>query len=468
LRRTFCTSTKSLVLLFCGSAGILFNFLIPPFQNPDETEHFGLILTYSLGPEKKAYIEKEIIQLIDSSSWWRFVGLGRPPVLPDSFMKMDFLSFRNFRDRVGGATVYHYLLGKIQKVFFKGGILSFYYLCRLISIGLMTASLFLVYLSFKKLSGLTTRLIFLASFFSILFLPQLMTISVSVNPDGLSFFLSALFFFAFFSLVTKNSGIRYLLVLFLAAGLSFFADRSVFFLVIMLVLAPFFWIKKKSLKHDLGLMLIFSLVSILVVAWIAWYLPAPFYDNLAALPSFALAKPSAATGLVALSTFGKSFLLFLVDSFFLKFGWMAFSAERIFYYLLHTFVLLSLLGILIYLGKYRQLGAKKPNSPLSNPLIPKLILFFAMAVGLQVLGVWLPCRSKNILPQGRYLYPAIIPIVFLFWLGIDRFFSVFHRTAGRVAVCALVIGEFFFLNYVIWNDIIPVFHLTVQAPHPGI
>jgi hypothetical protein len=457
-----------LILIFYISTGIFLNLVIPPFQNPDEPQHFGLILTYSLGDGKKDYIEKEMFRLMDRNSWWRFVGVGRPPILPDKFIKMDFLNFPDFRAIVGNTVLYHYLLGKIQNVFIKGKIILSYYFCRLISILLMISSIFLIYSSLRKISSITTSPIFLSSFLSILFLPQLMIISVSVNPDSLSFFLSALFFFAFFSLITEKFNIRYFVLLFLAADLGLFTDKSIFFLVIMLILSPFFWIRKKNLQHDFRLAFIFFLVSLLLISWIAWYFPTQFYNSLSILKSSALDNLSGIGKLFSIDDFSKNYFLFLSDSFFLKFGWMAFSANKIFYYLLRILILLSFVGLIIYLGKYSYFKVKKIDYSLSNPLLLKLVLFSIFAISFQILGIWMLWGSKNILPQGRYLFPTIIPIVFLFWLGIDNLFSIFHRQAARVAMCALVIGEFLFLNYAIWNDIIPVFHLTIKAPHAGI
>jgi len=31
-----------------------------------------------------------------------------------------------------------------------------------------------------------------------------------------------------------------------------------------------------------------------------------------------------------------------------------------------------------------------------------------------------------------------------------------------------VLFQFFFFSYVVWNYLIPVFHLTVKSPHPGL
>jgi hypothetical protein len=37
-----------------------------------------------------------------------------------------------------------------------------------------------------------------------------------------------------------------------------------------------------------------------------------------------------------------------------------------------------------------------------------------------------------------------------------------------VAVFVFLLFQFFFVNYVIWCYLIPVFHITVKSPHPGL
>jgi len=403
---------------------------------------------------------------MDKNSWWKFVGVGKPRILPENFSKMEFLSFQDFRAMFGNIVLYHYLLGKILNIF-KESIISSYYFCRFISILLMLSSIFLVYLSLKKISQIN-KYYFVGGILSILFIPQLIIISVSVNPDTPSVFLSALFFFAFFSLITEKIKIRYFILLFFSAGLGFFTDRSIFFLVIMLILSPLFWIKKKNLRYGLWLAFIFFLVSLLLISWIAWYFPAQFYNSLSILESSALDNFSGIAKLFSINDFNKEFFLFLSDSFFFKFGWMAFSADKPFYYLLRILILLSFVGMIIYFARYRYFKAKKSNYSLSNPLILKLILFSVISISFQIIGIWMLGGSKNILPQGRYLFPTVIPLVFLFLIGIDSLFSIFHKKAGRAAICVLTVGEFLFLSYAIWNYVIPVFHLTAKGPHPGI
>jgi hypothetical protein len=63
---------------------------------------------------------------------------------------------------------------------------------------------------------------------------------------------------------------------------------------------------------------------------------------------------------------------------------------------------------------------------------------------------------------------VILPLAFLFILGLKSLFDLFHKKGGAIAVWSFVAFEFLFLSFVIWRYILPVYHLTVQSPHPGI
>jgi hypothetical protein len=72
------------------------------------------------------------------------------------------------------------------------------------------------------------------------------------------------------------------------------------------------------------------------------------------------------------------------------------------------------------------------------------------------------------LPQGRYLFPVVFPIAFIFIMGLKTLFDMFHKKGGQIAIAVFLAFEFIFFNYAVWNYIIPIFHLAVRSPHPGL
>ena len=185
--------------LFIIGMGILLNFIVPPFQNPDEPNHFGAVMIYARGEEQKPAVEKEIIRFMDQNNWWKYLGMGRPAVLPASLSDIPFLMGNNpakdFRVRLNNIVLYHFLLGKGIGLLGLWDVIPAYYFCRLVSFLFCAGAIFLSVLAFQKLSERHSRL-FLWGIFFILFLPQFLLGMVAVNADAMAVFLGALFFYA--------------------------------------------------------------------------------------------------------------------------------------------------------------------------------------------------------------------------------------------------------------------------------
>jgi len=172
--------------------------------------------------------------------------------------------------------------------------------------------------------------------------------------------------------------------------------------------------------------------------------------------------------LLSLNEFNKQFFLTLSDSFLLKFGWMAFGVHKIFYYIWRILILFSLFGIIVYFGNLIYSSIKSSRIKYKSSTVTRLTLFSLLPVIIQIIGIWLYQGTSNILPQGRYMFPLLLPIAFIFVLGLKSFFDMFHKKGGLIAISLFLIAEFIFLNYALWYYVIPVFHLTVKSPHPGI
>jgi hypothetical protein len=455
----------SWVIIFFFALEILLIFIIPPFQNPDEPQHFGAILTYTLGNDNKEFIEREIIKIMDENSWWRFVGLGRPSSLPGNFLQTDFLRFDDFKATFGNIILYHFLLGKIQKLFIKDNIILSYYFCRFISVLFLLISLYLAYLIFKKAFHINSSL------FGVLFiflLPQLGIIMTGVSSDALSLLLTCLFFFASFSLIIGNLKIGYFLLLFLSAAASLLTDRSILFAMPLTALVPLFLLKRKDYKTNLIIIIgfFFALTLFIMLLWKTF--PVQFNNSLNIIKMHYRTNIQKILSLAFLNEFNRQSSSVLADSFLLKFGWMAFNAHKIFYYIWRIIMSLSFLGIVIYFIRYIYSRAKNIQDLFLNSKILKLILFSLIFISVQILNIWIISSPQINWAQGRYLFPVIIPIAFLFMLGLKTFFDMFHKRAGGIAISIFVVLEFLFLSYVIWNYVLPVFHLTIKSPHPGI
>lgn len=164
-----------LFFLFYVVACLFLNFVIPPFQNPDEPQHFTIAMVYAFGEEWRDEVEAGVIQLMDKYNWWRHVGMGRPARLPNRLTQIHIIkrhvSGEDFRALHNYILFYHFLLGKTMGVFIKKeqaieeglaenakrdwirrNLENFYYVCRLISTIFIAGALLLLFLSLKKIA----------------------------------------------------------------------------------------------------------------------------------------------------------------------------------------------------------------------------------------------------------------------------------------------------------------------------
>lgn len=459
---------RGTLILFVLSTAVLFNFIIPPFQNPDEPPHLGFILSHAYGQEKAKVLEKEIIEFMDKNDWWHFVGLGRPEALPTELSQTDFIGILS-REVVTSYSVelYHLLLGKTVGLFVKKDVRLFYYLCRFLSYLLYLGSIILVFASFSRLSNFGLRYLILAAPLA-LFLPQSAIGHFSVNPDSLSTFVGCSFFFVAVSLFIDRFDLRTFTVLVLISGFGFFTDRAVFSLIVLLFILPFFFWKFINRGKNIARPVVIIWIAILCVSWLTWFFPMPVFNSLGSIQSNFLRRLPYIAGLFSLNAHNRQFFSILFESFFLRFGWMSYAAEGLVYIILKLLLFASFSGILVYFGRVaRSKFSKSPRSHLKTKS-DKLMLFFSTAFLFQLFLNWIVWASKYAQAQGRYMFPVIIPALTLFAVGVQSLFSLVHKKAGKAVLSALVVAEFLFFSYAVWNYILPVFHLTRRSPFPGL
>ncbi len=147
---------------------------------------------------------------------------------------------------------------------------------------------------------------------------------------------------------------------------------------------------------------------------------------------------------------------------------MAFSADSIFYVLWRILNLSTLVGVGIYLVKAALLKRSPSPETKSMSVTKRLVLFSILAFAIQAVGLWLSQGTRNIMPQGRYFFPLILPITFLVLIGFKTLFGLFQEKAARLALGCIAILLFIFSSYCIWNYLIPVFHMSVKSPYTGV
>ncbi|MDH7514107.1 MAG: hypothetical protein QHH14_14265 [Clostridiales bacterium] len=457
--------------MFFIAAGLLLNFITPPFQNPDEPHHFGAVMVYALGEDKRDFVEKEILRLMDENDWWRFAGMGRREPLPERLSEIPYLMgyypISDFRERLAGLTFYHFLLGRGIRLTGVENIGVAYYGCRLVSFIFILGSLLLAFSAFRKMATRWGGFFLFVPFF-VLFLPQFAVLSISVSSDAPAIFLGSLFFCAAFSLISGGFRAGPLALLWGSAFLGLVTDRSAFSLIFLAALCLIFGLKitrKNYQNYIVGAIALF-LVFLLAAYFLVLLFPLEIDNSVSLISQNWQRALRQLPRLFSVSDFNRRFYISLADSFLLRFGWMAFSAAKIFYWVWRGLVVLAGLGVFVY--AVRVLIGWISRMSRGNRQHFSLVFFCAAAVFAQLAGLWGYYGANKILPQGRYFFPMIIPLVFLFFLGLENLLALISRKAVAVGLGTAVVFEFIFFGYVVWTYIIPVFHLTLKAPHPGI
>lgn len=383
---------------------------------------------------------------------------------------VDYQTQWSVAGRLQGIVVYHFLMGRLIGFFIRDSVSGAYYAGRIISFLLFMGSLFIFYLTFLKLRAFKKIEIppLLLGFLFVLFLPQFLISSVSVHPDALSIFLGALFFFAAYPLLLGQQKILRFLFLIFAAGAGFLTDRSTFFLVLMTLLVPFFLLQRKEYKKNVVFGLAFVVLFLMLGSVLIQIFPLQVENSFNRIKGAAERGVPAIPRLFSFDALSRQFMLTATDSFFFRFGWLAFGAGRGIYYAWRLFVLLAGGGLIIYGGKFIFSRLKKSLTDFGSSGELKLLLFSGIAVSIQLCGLWIFYGINGSLAQGRHLFPLILPLSLLFTVGLKNFFDLFHRKGGLAILSVFVLFEFLFFGFAVWNYIVPVFHLTVQGPHAGI
>jgi hypothetical protein len=458
-------SDKIPLVVFLLAAGLLLSFLIPPFQNPDEPQHFGGALIYTYGKTHQAEIEAEILALMQRNNWQKYIGLSTPSRIPRSFRETPYLNFSDFHATFANLTLYHRLLGGILKLFPGWNLEQLYRVSRLLSLLFAAGSVLAFTSAFRRLALLISPLFRLGPFL-ILLLPQFVLLSIAVNPDVLSIFLGALYFQVVVSVFQRGLKIGTGAALIVIPVLGLAIDKPCFFLTAATLLLPFFLTARPKILSRLTAAAALGSGFLLLAAWITWLAPAVTANSLALIIDVFTGPSAGPVHLIPAPAFLAHYFSWLFDSLLLKFGWMAFGPGPIATWIWRGLLLFALAG-LISIFACRGKRARRRDSIRLDRGARRMTGFMLAALVFQIAGLWLYQGTRGLLPQGRYLFPALIPLVYLLLLGLHTAAGRTKAGAGKNAVAAVLLALWFFFGIAVWEFLVPVFHLAVQSPFPG-
>lgn len=418
--------------------GAIYAVIIPPWQGPDEPQHFEYVrLLYenrrrmALG-DVSPILEQRIIQSMYTFDFPRLApGIFEEQDPPRTFQ--EIWGQYGTHTRLGSPPLYHILAASLQP-FTSDDVLEQMYLARLVSVVLGIGTVVLAFLTLMEVFPYDPFL-FLGVPTFITFLPMYSYMRGTVNSDSLATLFGALVIYVLVLAFTRRRFWAFWGAALILSFLGMLAKKMTFFLIpLTLGAIPVHVGYRRVALSQRQLML--GLVFVAVVALLfgtSWML-SPIRSTLVSWVRTAenlidqYDSPgmlsSAFRGLMSRNPLGPAALdLYpiyaktLFTSFWGYFGWWSIPLSPSWYVGLAAICLAAGLGILLSIGRWIRRPESLPTAQ------RQVLLLFGMAVVLAVAVTVVHSLARFFSPtfgrpQGRYLFPTLVPIATLFVLGL--------------------------------------------------
>jgi 4-amino-4-deoxy-L-arabinose transferase-like glycosyltransferase len=440
--------TASLVL------GIIYIVIIPPWQSPDEPTHFEYAKVLAQGappwaPQPSPDLQKTIIVSLDRHDYWRFVWEERPSPLPTTFRDAPFLF--SAPTQIGKNPPLYYLFASlILRLSSTISVESELYRLRIISLIFSVLTVGVVWACAAEIFGRDSPICPAAAGITAL-IPQFMVIGTSVSPDPCVNFFGAGAIYLVLRFQRKGFTLSRILVLLLWHGIGVLINYKFLILIFALPLVALIHLcrHRRETASFRKLILWFGLLILTLLVLYSgtvWYFPGIarifvvrvniLYSTLS---SFLQGETYFPAG------FWHWFNSELFKSFWLKYGWLKYELQPIYYLILKIITMGALAGVGLFLGRW-ILGFVK-LAPRVREAILTLLLYAAVTLGSYYLFWGL--KGSNTTTQARHLFLVMPAWAILFIFGWCQFFP--NRFQKKVSI-ALTTG-FGILN------IIAIFHI---------
>jgi hypothetical protein len=436
------------LLIFAAAYGLLNVFLMRPFMNPDEIQHFMFSANYAYDSTQLKKMDKEVLQLLKDHKWFHFIGIGPGWEQIETIEGIFFLNYFAREKHSISKTYFHFLYGKLLKLSqIKDPLIAFYFL-RIISFIIFFIITLLSILFYRRYFG--DQWIFLSLGQIILFQP--VTILTSVNYDVLFTLCGILFFIFAYRFLGTNERIHLVFLIPLVVLATLIKKGGfLFFIYLFLLLIFKYPISRVFIKR---LAWMFS-VTLFVFVWFNYWFPQRFFTLYTTLfgklrGAFQLfSEPGEAI-------FNFGFFDTMMDSFYFYTGWMGFKLPAPWYLVLKLFFLVAIIGALA------SLVIKKINV---DKNIKKWYLYGFIVLLMQIFFIWLYYGSDS-MSQGRYLFPLLIPIMILVYGGLQVIENHFNFSRNYLQLSLIIFQVFFLIAAIVRT--ISVFYLQIASPHVGL
>jgi len=447
-----------LVLLLLGLLQTLLMIaIVPPWQGPDETRHFEYVrLLYDKGRlltarDTSLPLQQEILDSMRRHDYWRY-GYTQFPYDPQN-------PPRSFKDVYWPVDPYWLFQPPLYYAMAAAALVPVshapvdtqLYALRLISLlpGLLT--IWVAFLAARELFPDDPQLaVGIPAFVALL--PMQAFINSTVSNDQLAEFFASLFFLGIVLLYKRGWSFDRGLLLAGSVLLGLFTKRTTLVVVAVLVLVGLdFGLRRLRQRRRDGVWLLAAGgVVVAGVALLLYSLPGlsdrvlRYYLFLPTLSQLSALRTIQTTYLWGLFGF---FSRGLFESFWGRFGWVNVRLAPIWYLLMGGMSALAFLGV----GEWFVRPAQ--HRPERADWQRRVIAIFAISVLLAItLAIGREFRTWShfvitrngltvlSIPQGRYIFPVMIPIATLFVLGVREIFPARWRSVGWAAgLCSVTL-----------------------------
>jgi len=430
-------------------------FLMPPFQNPDEVQHFLYAAGYAYGEDRMEQVEDRVLQLMKEHRWFHYVGIGPGWENTKRISEISFVFHFQFNRKSARRTLFHYLYGKVLKLTGITDVETAFYLMRLLS---ALIYLFIIILSIRFFIMYSPRQ-WQYYVFGLITVFQAATILNSVNYDVLMALLGAVFFVlakAYWDSGKKIYLLYQLLCAALAVQTKLVGILFLLFLFIQVIMRmEIKWNRKLIMQTGQVLM-----VLLIGFSWLNYMFPERFfslYVHMSRLWGELIGASDIGGGVQLRLGFFDS----IVDSFYFHTGWMGFKLGAGWYVLIKVYLSAAIVGILMWL-----IQKKSTDTPATvvRGKEKKWLGYLLVVFLLQLVSVWL-YYGDHMTSQGRYMLPVLLPIILLIYSGLHRLESVLKLKRNYISQTFILLLAVLIIFAII--RIITVFYLEIQSPHPG-
>lgn len=399
-----------LLVLISAVHGLLYAFLIPPWQAPDEDAHFvaSYMYAYTGRLPTQADVPEILIKNVSDDLLSRNFNLIRGRPFNARWDDYNYMS--RTVERYSPA---YALYGLAIWPFLEQSVIFQFYIMRLVSVGISVAIIGVVYLSLRLVWPDSFEIAIGSAVF-LIFWPQYAFIASSISDGNLAVLFSTLTFYSIISIFRRGLSPSRLLLSISSFFVALISKNTTYFLAPLigilvgdyLLRSGFF--KRFRLVGSFGWLKLVALVLFCVCwGWLLVYRLSLFQLILSSSNMIKLSLERLLSGSLV------DFLDLLFESFWLILGWMNIRLDDVFYQIFFAF---SMLMVGSWIVRGRRIYMNANNSFIVSFLELSFVLNLLMIVILMLIFV----RGADY-RQGRFLFATNFPFSLVFtggWLGL--------------------------------------------------